>query len=67
MNESLTFEACVDGTANTIIVGEVSDWYYNDNGRRFNPALAVSDAGDGPHLNAAGWLACADRPELARR
>lgn len=57
MNESVTLDACVDGAANTIIIGEVSDWYYNDTGRRFNPALAVSDAGDGPHDNAAGWLA----------
>jgi prepilin-type processing-associated H-X9-DG protein len=28
MNDSLTFAACTDGTANTIIVGECSDWYY---------------------------------------
>ena len=42
LNESLTFDACVDGTANTIIVGEVSDWYFGDKAQRFNPALAVS-------------------------
>jgi len=28
MNDSLTFAACTDGTANTILVGECSDWYY---------------------------------------
>lgn len=60
LNQSLTIDDCADGAANTIIVGEVSDWYYDDKGRRFNPALAVSDAGDGPHLNAAGWLAGTD-------
>jgi prepilin-type processing-associated H-X9-DG protein len=56
INESLTFAACTDGTANTIIVGEVSDWYYTDQGKRRNPALSVGDAGDGPS-DAAGWLA----------
>ena len=29
LNDSLTFAACTDGTANTIIVGECSDWYYS--------------------------------------
>ncbi len=56
LNESLGFDKCIDGTANTIIVGEVSDWYYDDNGKKFNPALAVANAGDGAHT-AAGWLA----------
>jgi prepilin-type N-terminal cleavage/methylation domain-containing protein/prepilin-type processing-associated H-X9-DG protein len=42
LNESLSFDACSDGTANTIIVGEVSDWYFADSGQRFNPALALS-------------------------
>lgn len=59
LNESLTFAACHDGTANVIIVGEVSTWYFDDRGRRFNPALAVKDAGDGPQP-AGGWLAGTD-------
>lgn len=42
LNESLSFAACHDGTANTLLVGEVSDWYYNAQGQRFNPALAQS-------------------------
>lgn len=56
VNEALAFDKCADGTANTIIVGEVSDWYYNDAGKKLNPALAVADAGDGRQA-AAGWLA----------
>jgi prepilin-type processing-associated H-X9-DG protein len=57
INESLTFAACTDGTANTIIVGEVSDWYYDDSRARLNPAMSVGDAGDGNASDAAGWLA----------
>ena len=30
VNDSLTFAACVDGTANTIILGETSTWYRQD-------------------------------------
>jgi prepilin-type processing-associated H-X9-DG protein len=56
INECVTVEACVDGAANTLVLGEVSDWYYNDAGARRNPALSVGDAGDGPS-NAAGWIA----------
>jgi prepilin-type N-terminal cleavage/methylation domain-containing protein/prepilin-type processing-associated H-X9-DG protein len=37
INESLTFDKCTDGTANTIIVGEVSDWYYDDTAKRYDP------------------------------
>lgn len=59
-NELLTFNDCKDGTANTLLVGEVSAWYYDDAGKKFNPALAISDAGDGPHASAAGWLAGTD-------
>lgn len=59
LNETLSFDKCKDGTANTIIVGEVSDWYFSDAGRRLNPALAVANAGNGPHA-AAGWLAGTD-------
>jgi hypothetical protein len=56
INEALAFDKCTDGTANTIIVGEVSDWYPNKAGKKFNPALSVANAGDGLH-SAAGWLA----------
>lgn len=56
INESLTMAACVDGTANTIAIGEVSDWYYTDEGQRRNPSLSIADAGDG-HDDAAGWIA----------
>ncbi len=51
LNESLTFAACTDGTANTIIVGECSDWFYEGTAanavQRRNPALA----------QGIGWLA----------
>lgn len=66
INESLTFEACKDGTANTIIVGEVSDWYYTDARQRRNPALSVADAGDGFN-NASGWLAGTDLDFAVKR
>jgi prepilin-type processing-associated H-X9-DG protein len=56
INESLTFAAVTDGTANTFMVGEVSDYYYTDARARRIPAMSVSDAGDGPK-NEAGWLA----------
>lgn len=56
VNESLTYAACSDGLANTIVVGEVSDWYYTQSGARRNSALSIGDAGDGPD-NGAGWLA----------
>lgn len=57
INDALTFAACTDGTANTIIVAEVSDFYYSDQGQRLIPALSVGDAGDGSPSDAAGWLA----------
>lgn len=60
VNECTKFADCTDGTANMLLVGEVADWYYDDAGKQFNPALAISDAGDGPHLNSAGWLAGTD-------
>jgi len=59
INESLTMADCKDGSAFVIIVGEVSDWYYNDRGNWFNPALAVGNAGDGLKP-AGGWLAGTD-------
>jgi prepilin-type processing-associated H-X9-DG protein len=66
INESLTFAACTDGTANTIIVGEVSDWYYDDSRARRNPALSVGDAGDGNPSDAAGWLAGNNLPLIPK-
>lgn len=59
LNESIPFAACEDGTANTIIVGEVADWYYSDAGRGLNPAMAVANAGTS-RKTAAGWLAGTD-------
>jgi prepilin-type N-terminal cleavage/methylation domain-containing protein/prepilin-type processing-associated H-X9-DG protein len=51
LNESLTFAACTDGTANTIIVGECADWYYSGTSpssvTRQNPAVS----------QGVGWLA----------
>ncbi|WP_425615142.1 DUF1559 domain-containing protein [Anatilimnocola sp. NA78] len=47
INESLSMAACTDGTANTIIVGEVADWYYTDAAARLNPAMSMG----------GGWLA----------
>ena len=50
INETLTFAACTDGTANTIIVGEVSDWYYDwTSGTATRQSPAMSDG--------VGWLA----------
>lgn len=49
INESLTFAACTDGTANCIIVGECADYYYETSGSnklRRNPAPA----------QGLGWL-----------
>ncbi|QDU30195.1 putative major pilin subunit [Anatilimnocola aggregata] len=45
-NESLTFAACSDGTSNTMIVGECSDWYYSSLTTRRNPAKSAG----------VGWL-----------
>jgi prepilin-type processing-associated H-X9-DG protein len=57
INESLTFAACTDGTANTIVVGEVSDFYFDDSGAKRNPALSTADSGDGAADAVGGWLA----------
>ncbi|WP_254507473.1 DUF1559 family PulG-like putative transporter [Anatilimnocola floriformis] len=62
-NDSLTFAACTDGTANTIIVGEVSNWYYDDKGTKRHTALSISDAGDGAKPEA-GWLAGTNLKEV---
>lgn len=56
INDSLTFAACTDGTANTIIVGETSNWYYDDKGAKRNATLSIADAGDGAKPEA-GWIA----------
>jgi prepilin-type processing-associated H-X9-DG protein len=51
LGDSLTFAACTDGTANTIIVGECSDWYYSG-------TSASSMTRERPDLSrSAGWLA----------
>jgi prepilin-type processing-associated H-X9-DG protein len=51
LNESLTFAACTDGTANTIIVGECSDWFYQG-------TTASSVTRKNPSLSAGvGWMA----------
>jgi prepilin-type N-terminal cleavage/methylation domain-containing protein/prepilin-type processing-associated H-X9-DG protein len=59
LNESLTFAACTDGTANTIIVGECSDWYYEGTAAnavtRRNPSLS----------QGRGWMAGANVSTLA--
>jgi prepilin-type N-terminal cleavage/methylation domain-containing protein/prepilin-type processing-associated H-X9-DG protein len=52
LNDSLTMAACTDGTANCMIVGEVSDWYYADNGTRQNPAMSAGPT----NSSAAGWI-----------
>ncbi|WP_425616879.1 DUF1559 domain-containing protein [Anatilimnocola sp. NA78] len=62
VNECLSLAACTDGTANTLIVGEVSHWY-SDGRKQRNPALSVADAGDSAS-NAAGWIAGTDLPDL---
>ncbi|WP_254511747.1 DUF1559 domain-containing protein [Anatilimnocola floriformis] len=56
INESLKFEDCKDGTANTIIVGEVSDWYYDNKGTKQNPALSAIDPQSKGRI-PGGWLA----------
>lgn len=58
LNEAHSMDACKDGTANVLLVGEVSSWYYHGR-QRMNPALSIADAGDGTHANA-GWLAGTD-------
>lgn len=62
LNESLTFDDCTDGAANTIIVGEVSDWFYDgtsaSNVMRKNPALSFVDPAS--KSTAGGWTAGTD-------
>jgi prepilin-type N-terminal cleavage/methylation domain-containing protein/prepilin-type processing-associated H-X9-DG protein len=53
INESLTFAACTDGTANCIIVGECSDWYYQ--GGTAGPKTR-RNASLGSMINAAGTV-----------
>ncbi|WP_425618177.1 DUF1559 domain-containing protein [Anatilimnocola sp. NA78] len=63
INETLNMAACTDGTANCIIVGEVSDWYYQTSGSnkvRQNPAAS----------KGLGWMAGNNLPYtsgIARR
>lgn len=56
INRHSRIAECQDGTSNTIIVGEVSNWYYDDAGKRRNPSLSIADAGDGVQAGA-GWPA----------
>ncbi|WP_202921529.1 DUF1559 domain-containing protein [Anatilimnocola aggregata] len=53
LNEYLSFADCIDGSSHTLIVGEVSDWYYDDARQQQNPALAFG----GQSGDVAGWLA----------
>jgi prepilin-type processing-associated H-X9-DG protein len=58
INESLSYVvASFDGWANTIVIGEVSDWYFDDSGAKRNPSLSIGDAGDIAFDEEAGWLA----------
>jgi hypothetical protein len=57
INENLPFAACTDGRANTIVIGEVSDWYFDDAGAQRNPSLSIASAGDFTFDEEAGWLA----------
>ena len=59
-NECLTFSACTDGTANTIVVGEVSNWYYDDAGKKQDPSLSLGNGTTG------GWLAGTNRGMIGR-
>ncbi|WP_425616878.1 DUF1559 domain-containing protein [Anatilimnocola sp. NA78] len=55
VNECLNLSDCQDGSANTIIVGEVADWYFAGS-EKMNPSLSIAAAGSGPP-GAAGWIA----------
>ncbi|WP_254513059.1 DUF1559 family PulG-like putative transporter [Anatilimnocola floriformis] len=55
INECLPL--ALDGWANTIVIGEVSDWYFDDAGTKRNPALSIGNAGDIAFDEEAGWLA----------
>jgi prepilin-type N-terminal cleavage/methylation domain-containing protein/prepilin-type processing-associated H-X9-DG protein len=62
INEALTMAACTDGTANCIIVGECSDWYYagtTATKTRRNASLGTMTDTGGTVLgngNPGGWL-----------
>ncbi|WP_254511110.1 DUF1559 domain-containing protein [Anatilimnocola floriformis] len=51
LNDSVTFAACTDGTANTIIVGECSDWFYDWTGSTTSPTRQNPSLGKG-----LGWM-----------
>ncbi|WP_425616798.1 DUF1559 domain-containing protein [Anatilimnocola sp. NA78] len=61
LNEALTFAACTDGTANTILLGEVSNWYYDDAGKKQDPSLSIGNGTTG------GWLAGTNRGMSAQK
>lgn len=56
INESVSYAACTDGKANVIIVGEISNWYYDDKGAKRNPAPSITRTG-GNEKPVGGWFA----------
>jgi prepilin-type processing-associated H-X9-DG protein len=56
INQCPSISDCVDGDAFTIVVSEVSDYYYTDARERRITAMSVGNAGEGAK-NEAGWLA----------
>jgi prepilin-type processing-associated H-X9-DG protein len=53
VNESLTMAANTDGTANTILVGEHADWYYQGTGTGTRTRVTPHNAS----CQGKGWLA----------
>lgn len=53
INEALNMAACTDGTANTIIVGECADWYYQGTGTGARTRVAAPNVAPAGGL---GWL-----------
>jgi prepilin-type N-terminal cleavage/methylation domain-containing protein/prepilin-type processing-associated H-X9-DG protein len=51
VNECQSFASCTDGTANTIIVGEIANWFYQGN----SGPTAVTRVNPEPTGNA-GWI-----------
>ncbi|WP_254511108.1 DUF1559 domain-containing protein [Anatilimnocola floriformis] len=60
LNDAVTFAACTDGTANTIIVGECSDWFYDWTGTTTSPTRQNPSLGKG-----LGWMGGATITNLA--
>jgi prepilin-type processing-associated H-X9-DG protein len=66
INESLTLNHCIDGSANTIVVGEASDFYYDDKAARFVPAVSMADPTNGAQP-VGGWIAGTDLGVTVRK